>query len=233
MADFPFDAVLFDCDGVLVDSEPITNRVLAEMLGELGWQLSVAEAMHIFTGKTVRDEAAQIEARTGKPVTAEWLAQFRVRRNAALDSDLLEIPGAPLAVRTLHERLDGKIALASGADRHKIGMQLTRIGLADCFDGRVFSGQETPRNKPHPDVYLAAAHALGVDPARCAVIEDTATGAAAGRAAGATVFGYSPVEPGRCGPSALREAGAAQVFDDMSRLPQLLAQWSGATRTIS
>ncbi|MGE8489582.1 MAG: HAD family hydrolase, partial [Paraburkholderia nemoris] len=91
MADFPFDAVLFDCDGVLVDSEPITNRVLTEMLGELGWHLSVEEAMQIFVGKAVRDEAALIEARTGFAITTEWLMQFRARRNEALDRELVAI----------------------------------------------------------------------------------------------------------------------------------------------
>ena len=108
-------AVLFDCDGVLVDSEPITNRVLSEMLGELGWQLSVEETMRIFVGKTVKDEAALIEARTGYAITTEWLMQFRARRNTALDRELQAIAGAASAVRALHTALTGRIAVASGA----------------------------------------------------------------------------------------------------------------------
>lgn len=226
MAAFPFDAVLFDCDGVLVDSELITNRVLAEMLGELGWPVTPAESMRIFLGKAVRDEAALIEARTGKPFSEEWLLTFRRRRNLALEQELEAIPGAPQAVRELHARLKGRMAVASGADLYKVRMQLAKVGILDCFEGRVFSGQDLPRSKPHPDVYLAAASALGVDPRRCAVIEDTVTGASAGVAAGATVFGYSPRQPGHDSEAALRGAGVAHVFSDMAELPSLLAGWA-------
>lgn len=224
MADFPFDAVLFDCDGVLVDSEAITNRVLADMLGELGWRLTVAESMRIFTGKAVKDEAQLIQAQTGFAITPAWLGQFWARRNEALARELVEIDGAAAAVRALHERLEGRIACASGADRGKVELQLDKVGLLDCFAGRIFSGHETLRNKPFPDVYLAAAQALGVDPRRCAVVEDTATGAAAGVAAGASVFGYSPGVPGHSAPEALRQAGAVQVFTRMAELPALLGQ---------
>lgn len=229
MADFPFDAVLFDCDGVLVDSEPITNRVLTGMLGELGWHLSVEETMRIFVGKAVRDEAALIEARTGVAITTDWLMQFRERRNAALDLELVAIPGAPSAVRALHSALNGRIAVASGADRIKVEMQLVKAGIFDCFEGRIFSGHEMPRSKPFPDVYLAAATALDVDPRRCAVIEDTVTGATAGVAAGATVFGYCPLELGHSSATALHGAGATHVFRDMRALPALLAGWRAET----
>lgn len=226
MNSIPFDAVLFDCDGVLVDSEPITNRVLAEMLGELGWALSVDESMRIFTGKAVKDEAALIEARTGFAITPEWLDGFRLRRNEALERELVAIPGAAQAARALHGALDGRIACASGADRFKVELQLEKIGILDCFKDRIFSGHETPRSKPAPDVYLAASAALGVDPARCAVVEDTVTGAMAGVAAGATVFGYSTGDLGHSGPEALRAVGVAHVFTaDMAQLPSLLADW--------
>jgi len=225
MSSFPFDAVLFDCDGVLVDSELITNRVLAQMLGELGWSISVEETMRLFIGKLVRDEAARIEANTGVAITEEWLVQFRERRNAALERELVEVNGAPAAVRALHEALDGRIAVASGADRHKVEMQLKKTGMLEYFEGRVFSGHEMPRSKPFPDVYLAAAKGLGVDPRRCAVVEDTITGATAGVAAGATVFGYAPASLSHSTPDGLREAGVALVFEDMEQLPALLAQW--------
>jgi HAD superfamily hydrolase (TIGR01509 family) len=225
MADFPFDAVLFDCDGVLVDSEPITNRVLTEMLGELGWQLSVEETMRIFVGKMVKDEAPLIEARTGFAITHEWLTQFRERRNTALDSELRAIDGAADAVHALHRTLNGRIAVASGADRVKIELQLLKAGIFDRFEGRIFSGHEMPRSKPFPDVYLAAAAGLGVDPQRCAVIEDTVTGATAGVAAGATVFGYCPSHLGHCSATALHGAGVVQVFKDMAELPGLLTEW--------
>jgi beta-phosphoglucomutase-like phosphatase (HAD superfamily) len=222
---FPFDAVLFDCDGVLVDSEPITNGVLRDMLEERGWALGAEECMRIFIGKAVKDERALIEAKTGSPVTDEWLQSFWARRNVALDRDLVEIPGAPAAARALHATLVGRIACASGADRKKVELQLQKIGLYDAFEGRIFSGHETPRSKPYPDVYLAAAAALGVDPTRCAVVEDTVTGTTAGVAAGATVFGYSPGGLGHSGADALRAAGVAQVFTDMAQLPAVLAGW--------
>ncbi|KQR78454.1 HAD family hydrolase [Burkholderia sp. Leaf177] len=225
MSKLPFDAVLFDCDGVLVDSELITNRVLSEMLGELGWHVSVEETMRIFIGKAVKDEAPLIEARTGVPLTEEWLVQFRERRNLALERGLVAIDGALSAVQTLHHAFGGRIAVASGADRFKVEMQLTKVGMIDYFDGRVFSGHEMAHTKPYPDVYLAAAKALGVDPARCAIVEDTVTGATAGVAAGATVFGYSPREDGHSEPEALRQVGVAHVFRDMAGLPALLAQW--------
>lgn len=217
-----FEAVLFDCDGVLVDSEGITNGVLRDMLEELGWTLTPAECMRIFIGKAIKDESALIEAHTGQPLTEDWLVRFRERRNLALMRDVLPIPHAVAAVARLSGHFGGRIACASGADRFKVELQLEKCGLLDYFRGRVFSGHEMPRSKPAPDVYLAAAAALGVNPARCAVVEDTVTGVTAGVAAGATVWGYSPPEAGHDAPAALRAAGAAQVFTDMARLPALL-----------
>ncbi|WP_312303046.1 HAD family phosphatase [Pulveribacter sp.] len=217
-----FDAVLFDCDGVLVDSEPITNGVLCAMLNEAGWPITAAECMATFVGKTVRSEAARIEAHTGRPLTDAWMAEFYARRNARLAAELQPIDGALQAVRAVHERLAGRIACASGADRQKVEMQLAQVGLAPLFAGRVFSGHEMPATKPAPDVYLAAATAVGVPPARCLVVEDTVTGVTAGVAAGATVVGYSPSAIGHGSPEALRAAGAVHVIADMVQLPALL-----------
>jgi HAD superfamily hydrolase (TIGR01509 family) len=217
-----FDAVLFDCDGVLVDSEPITNGVLRDMLEERGWKLSRDECMRLFVGKAVKDEAKLIEERTGEPVTDEWLARFRERRNIGLARDLVAIRNALPAVKAVHERFEGRIACASGADLFKVKLQLEKVGLMRFFEGRMFSGHDLPRSKPFPDVYLAAAAALAVDSKRCAVIEDTITGVTAGVAAGSTVFGYSPPEAGHDAPDALRKAGAVLVFTDMADLPPLL-----------
>ncbi|MBG9388486.1 HAD family hydrolase [Caenimonas aquaedulcis] len=217
-----FDAVLFDCDGVLVDSEPITNGVLRDMLEELGWKLSPAECMRIFIGKAVKDERALIEAHTGQPLTEAWMVRFRERRNQGLMHGLQAIAGAVEAVAAVHARFSGRIACASGADRFKVELQLEKCGLMPYFKGRIFSGHELPRSKPAPDVYLAAAASLGVDPKRCAVVEDTVTGVTAGVAAGATVFGYSPSEAGHDAPAALRRAGAVHVFTAMADLPGLL-----------
>ena len=218
-----FDAVLFDCDGVLVDSERITNGVLREMLAELGWNLSPAECMRIFVGKAVKDEAALIEAHTGQPLTEDWMVRFRERRNVRLMKEVQPIAGALDAVKELHRRLDARIACASGADLPKVEMQLKKCGLLPYFEGRVFSGHDLPRSKPAPDVYLVAAAAVGVAPARCLVVEDTITGVSAGTAAGATVFGYSPPEAGHDAPQALRNAGASVIFTRMDDLPGLAA----------
>ena len=217
-----FEAVLFDCDGVLVDSEPITNGVLRDMLEELGWKLSPQECMRIFLGKAVKDEAGLIEAHTGQPLTEDWMVRFRERRNLGLMHGVKPIRSAVEAAAQIHELYQGRIACASGADRFKVELQLEKCGLMPFFKGRIFSGHELPRSKPAPDVYLAAAAALGVDPKRCAVVEDTVTGVTAGVAAGATVFGYSPPEAGHDAPDALIRAGALQCFADMSGLPALL-----------
>lgn len=213
-----FDGVLFDCDGVLVDSEPITNSVLRAMLHELGWQLTQEECMAHFVGKALKEEVALIAQHTGREVGAEWITAFQERRNAALRERLTAIPGAHAAVHEIHALHGARIACASGADRFKVEMQLRQVGLMDYFEGRIFSGYETPRSKPFPDVYLAAAAALGLSPRRCAVVEDTVTGVAAGVAAGACVFAYAPSSDG----ASLRAAGAARVFNDMAELPALM-----------
>ena len=214
-----FEAILFDCDGVLVDSEPIVNGVLRDLLDEAGWAMTLAECMATFVGKAVRDERATIEARTGRPVTDDWMRTFYERRNQALREQLAAIDGAHDAVAAAHARAQGRIACASGADRFKVEMQLTQVGLMCYFNGRVFSGHEMPRSKPAPDVYLAAAAHLGVGGAECLVIEDTPTGVTAGVAAGATVWALCPtpaLAPG------LQAAGAERLFGHMDELTALL-----------
>ena len=220
-----FEAVLFDCDGVLVDSEPITNGVLREMLAEAGWALTAEECMRIFIGKMVRSEAARIEHHTGRPLTDAWMADFYARRNAALAAELRAIEHIHGAVERVHAHHGGRIACASGADRVKVELQLAKVGLAPYFAGRVFSGHEMPATKPAPDVYLAAAAALQVAPARCAVVEDTVTGVTAGVAAGATVYAYAPQDSGD---DALLSAGASHIFRSMAELPALLGCQVGA-----
>jgi len=217
-----FDAVLFDCDGVLVDSEPITNGVLHTMLVERGWALSAQDCWNHFIGKAVKDESALIEHHTGQPVTDGWLASFRARRDAALHELLEPIHGIHEALKLVEQGFGEAMACASGADRGKVELQLRKTGLMPYFEGRIFSGHEMPRSKPAPDVYLAAARALGVQADRCAVVEDTVTGVTAGVAAGATVFAYSPPAAGAFSADALREAGATHIFRRMQHLPELL-----------
>ena len=211
-----FEAVLFECDGVLVDSEPITHGVLRDMLADSGWDMPLADCMRHFIGRTVRSQAALIEARTGRPLTDAWMAAFYARRDDQLRARLQPIAGALAAVRAAHQATGGRIACASGADRGKLVLQLGQTGLADWFGPHVFSGHELPRSKPFPDVYLAAAAALAVAPARSLVIEDTPTGVLAGKAAGATVWAYCP---GGTGADELRAAGADGLFDAMAELP--------------
>lgn len=220
MTTMKFNAVLFDCDGVLVDSEPLTNQVLRDMLEASGWSMTLADCMAFFIGKTVREERVEIEARTGLALTEEWLQRFYQRRNQVLIAGLEVIPGARSAVQAAHELTQGCIACASGADRFKVEMVLNKVDLMGFFEGRVFSGHEMPRSKPAPDVYLAAAGHLNVPGHQCLVIEDTAVGVTAGVAAGATVWAYSP-QP--VGDAALLLAGASQVFRRMADVPGLLA----------
>ncbi|NCT98075.1 MAG: HAD family phosphatase [Comamonadaceae bacterium] len=209
-----FEAILFDCDGVLVDSEPITNGVLRESLIEAGWAISPADCERLFIGRAVRDQRALIEQHTGRPWSEEWLQAFYARRNQRLRAELKAIDGVHEAVARLHGSVGGRIACASGADRAKVVMQLEQVDLARWFGDAVFSGHDLPRSKPAPDVYLAAAAHLGVDPKRCLVIEDTASGAQAGLAAGATVWGFCTQGHGR----AFEGLPVARVFHHMREL---------------
>ena len=210
-----FEAVLFDCDGVLVDSEAITCGALRDMLDENGWRLSLAECMAHFVGHSVRSRASLIEAHTGKPLTDAFMDEFYRRRNLRLENEITAIDGIHEAVRHVHERCEGRIAVASGADRYKVEMMLQKVGLHHFFEGRIFSGHETPRSKPFPDVYLAAAAHLQVAPTRCLVVEDTPVGIAAGVAAGSTVWAYAPPAAQR---DVLVQAGAQHMFSHMSEL---------------
>ena len=210
-----FEAVLFDCDGVLVDSEAITCGALRDMLDENGWRLSLAECMAHFVGHSVRSRASLIEAHTGKPLTDAFMDEFYRRRNLRLENEITAIDGIHEAVRHVHERCEGRIAVASGADRYKVEMMLQKVGLHHLFEGRIFSGHEMPRSKPFPDVYLAAAAHLQVVPTRCLVVEDTSVGIAAGVAAGSTVWAYAPPAAQR---DVLVQAGAQHVFAHMSEL---------------
>jgi HAD superfamily hydrolase (TIGR01509 family) len=210
-----FDAILFDCDGVLVDSEAITCGVLRDMLEEQGWRMTLAECMKRFVGHTVKSQRVDIEARTGVPLTDAWLQQFFERRNVQLEQNIRAIEGVHEAVAHLHAHCQGRIAVASGADRFKVEMMLKKVGLHGFFEGRIFSGHEMPRSKPHPDVYLAAAAHLQVPPARCLVVEDTHVGITAGVAAGATVWAYAPAGVDE---QPLRQAGAVRLLAGMHEL---------------
>jgi len=212
-----FDLVAFDCDGVLVDSEPITCGVLADMLNELGWKISVEETIRTFVGRLVRDELPMIEARVGKPVQLDFYEEFVARRNVMLEQAITPVRNVLQTVQALAAK-EMPFCVASGADRAKMRITLGKTGLLPWFEGKLFSGMEVPRTKPAPDVYLLAAKTMGVEPKRCVVIEDTPTGIAAGVAAGMTVFGYAE----RMDAQLLRDAGAIEIFTDMAQLPELV-----------
>lgn len=227
----PFAAVLFDCDGVLVDSETITIRVLAEMLRELGWEISYEETVRTFIGRALVDEWEVILANTGFRITDAWVHEFHVRRDDALRAGVQPMPGAERMLAAVAERFGDRIALASGADRVKIAMQLEVTGLGRWFGDRVFSGMELAASKPAPDVYLAAAAALGVDPADALVVEDTVAGVTAGIAAGATIFGFSTGSAVSTPPEALRGAGASLVCSSLEELPGLIDAYAMRERS--
>lgn len=212
-----FDLVAFDCDGVLVDSEPITCGVLMEMLNELGWPITLEETIHTFVGRSFRDELRVIESRLGKPLAADFYACFLERRDAGLKAGVEPVRGVQTALEEL-VRMRMPFCVASGAERAKMQLTLGRTGLLPWFEGNLFSGMEVARSKPAPDVYLLAAETMGMAPARCAVVEDTPVGVAAGVAAGMTVFGYAE----RTNADALLEAGATMIFTDMAALPELV-----------
>ena len=215
-------AVLFDCDGVLVDSEAITNRVLHRYLNDEGWHLSKDECMRIFVGKMVRSETEQIEANIGRAIDDEWMAVFYERRNIALREELLAIPDSILAVQAAHQVFNGNIACASGADMEKVLMQLQKVALAPYFK-HILSGHDCKRNKPFPDVYLKAASALETDISSCIVIEDSITGVTSGAIAGAEVWAYCP-ENAHFSEEQLQLAGAKLCFNSMKDLSRLFIE---------
>ncbi|MCC7361516.1 MAG: HAD family hydrolase [Anaerolineales bacterium] len=206
--------IIFDCDGVLVDSEPLANRVLAEALADLGLHLTLEETMQQFVGRSVSACEAHIAALTGRPVPAGFTPDWQARTLAAFRAGLEPVPG----VRAALDALPYPRCVASSSNPERIALALSLTGLTDYFDGRLFSATQVARSKPAPDLFLFAAHTLGAAPERCVVVEDSRFGAQAGVAAGMRVLGYAPHDSG----AALAEAGAV-VFADMAELPRLVA----------
>lgn len=209
-----FDLVIFDCDGVLVDSEPVVLGVLTDYLNELGAELSVEDTTRIYLGKSVRDDLALSARVLGRQPPEGFFEEFRKRRDVALESRVEAIPHVREAILALPV----PYCTASGADLGKMQITLGRTGLLPLFEGRMFSLTHVKRSKPAPDVYLLAAQTMGVPPERCAVVEDSPTGITAGLAAGMTVFGYCALQPAQM----LLDAGAVAVFADMRNLRHLV-----------
>ena len=209
-----FDLVILDCDGVLVDSEPVTLRVLCDYLNELGANLSVEQTTAIYLGKSVKEDLALSERVLGRVPPEGFYDGFQARRDVALRSTVEAIP----YVREAILALTVPYCVASGADLGKMQITLGRTGLLPLFEGRMFSLSHVKRSKPAPDVYLLAAQTMGVAPERCAVIEDSPAGISAGLAAGMTVFAYGALQS----PQMLLDAGAVAVFSDMRKLHHLV-----------
>ena len=214
-----FDLVIFDCDGVLVDSERVANRVLAGALRELcGLEFSLEQMFDTFVGHSKAQCLEKIERMLGCPPPAELERRYREEIDAALADSVEAVRG----IEAVLGSLSLPSCVASSGSHDKMRLTLGKTGLYDFFTGRIYSACEVERGKPHPDLYLHAAAGMGAfEPARCLVIEDSPVGVAGGIAAGMTVFGYAELMPAH----KLEAAGAHRVFTDMTDLPALIANY--------
>jgi len=210
----PIELVIFDCDGVLVDSERISVRVDVAVLAQLGWPMTEAEVVERFMGRTEADMAAEIEAHLGRPLPANWEEPFRHLYREAFEAELKPVPGILEAL----DAIAGPICVASSGTHERMRYTLGLTGLYPRFAGRIFSASEVARGKPAPDLFLHAARRMGVRPAACAVVEDSRYGVEAARVAGMRAFGYA----GGLSPRAWLEGPDTVVFDEMRDLPRLL-----------
>ena len=206
--------VIFDCDGVLVDSETICNTVMAQMLGQLGWALSLQQTIDTFIGRSLPQCLAIIAGHLGHPPPADFQPQLALRTQAALRAGLKPVAG----IEALLSGLGVPCCVASNGNRAKMDFTLGLTGLAPRFSGRSHCAEDVARPKPAPDLFLHAARCHHAEASRCVVVEDTPTGIQAARAAGMQAFGFAALTV----PQRLRDAGAHQVFAQMSELPALL-----------
>lgn len=213
----PLRLVIFDCDGVLVDSEPIADRLIARELGALGWTITPGETGKLFLGLNLTAMIPIIERHLGRAVPEGWRQMIAAKSLAAMAAEAEAIPGAVEAVGEL-ARMGIAWRVASNSSHEELRVKFARIGLAEQTAGRVHSHRDVARGKPAPDLYLAAAAAEGVAPAACVVVEDSAVGVRAAVAAGMDCLGYAPHSDG----AVLRAAGAVP-FGSMFDLPGLLA----------
>jgi HAD superfamily hydrolase (TIGR01509 family) len=212
-----FDLVIFDSDGVLVDSELLANRALAQTLTAYGLATTPEQAVAEYRGRILADVVARVDARAGRSLDEQWITDFEQLRALLFKEHLTAMPG----VRELIEAV-----VAGGVDRavatqgkpEKTELTLGLTGLRELFDvDAVFTSYEVARGKPAPDLYLHVAERRGADPARCAVIEDTLIGMTAGLAAGMCVFGLASVASER----EIAELGATPFREFAAIVPQL------------
>jgi len=206
----PPQLLIFDCDGVLVDSERLSHQVLCALLAEHGVQLGFDDAVARFIGASTATCITRLADLLGRPVPADFMPQFGQRCRTAFAAELRAVHG----VEAVLDQLAVPFCVASNGERRKMHFTLGHTGLLPRFEGRMFSADDVARPKPAPDLFLHAAASLGVSPAQCLVIEDTATGIQAARAAGMQAWGYTAMTPAE----RLRDAGAHGIFSDMREL---------------
>ena len=210
--------VIFDCDGVLVDSDRIALRIQAEHIRALGLESSYEDNVRNFLGLGVPATLAILRERLGGPLPEGWEAELEAAVRSAFERELRPVRGVLEAL----EEIDAPSCVASSGSHEKMRLTLGLTGLRDRFDGRVFSAEEVPRGKPAPDLFLHAAARMSTPAEHCIVVEDSPFGIAAARAAGMRALGFAELTP------AERLADADAVFDSMSHLPGLLerlASW--------
>ena len=209
----PIELVIFDCDGVLVDSERLANAVLAGLLTEAGLPTTTEESIATYMGLSMPSCVALAEARLGRPLPDDILDRYHEQVFAAFDAELEAVPGVAEVVRTLR----WPSCVASSGEHERMRRTLGRTGLHPDFEGRIYSASEVERGKPHPDLFLHAAERSGADPARCVVVEDSPFGVRGARAAGMVALGYAAMTP-----AAVLEAEGAETFTAMAELPARL-----------
>ncbi|MEU2625364.1 HAD family hydrolase [Streptomyces sp. NPDC007157] len=211
-----YDLVIFDNDGVLVDSEPISNRLLAAYLTELGHPTSYEDSIRDYMGSAMHRVHELVQERTGQRLPDDFDDVFHARVFAAFEAELKPVAGAAEVLEQLAaDRVPYCVASSGSHERIRVGHRTT--GLDRWFDeSRVFSSQDVGRGKPAPDLFLYAAERMGVAPERCAVVEDSPLGVQAAVAAGMDVYGYTAMTP------ADRLQGATQLFSDLGQLADLL-----------
>jgi HAD superfamily hydrolase (TIGR01509 family) len=210
------ELVIFDCDGVLVDSERIAVRTDVQVLARLGWSMSEAECIERFVGLSDRSIKAAIETHLGIALADDWDKEFQSLYREAFTSELTPVPGIVEAL----DRITLPTCVASSSSHDKLRFTLGLTGLYERFAGRIFSAYDVARGKPAPDLFLHAAARMGVEPPACAVVEDSRYGVQAARAAGMRAFGFA----GGLTPTAWLEGPGTVVFNDMRELPALLSR---------
>jgi HAD superfamily hydrolase (TIGR01509 family) len=210
--------VIFDCDGVLVDTEGVSNTVMSASLARHGYRISVEDCRLRFVGRTVEAVQAAVENEIGRKLGADWPERVRTETEAAFEQGVRPIPGVEDAI-TAVIGAGLPYCVASSGKFSKMRKSLGRTGLLPHFESVLFSAEQVQRGKPAPDLFLFAAERMGVAPAACVVIEDSVPGVQAGLAAGMCVLAYAgdPMSV----KSGLLDAGA-QAFFDMVELPRLL-----------